>query len=336
MTLLSISVGLKIGWTSPYLAQLTKEDSPLHVTDDEATWIVSLLPFGRLFGAMVGYLAMEYYGSKRSLLISGVPIMISWICIIFANSAVWLYVSRLCAGKKSSSFLFSFPFPSSQSSSLQFFSPGTCFGMFYGCFAMYMGEVAAPEIRGALVSTIINGLPFGTLIGSVMGSQVSMMCFGLVSLLLSICFMVIFPLLPQSPHHYVRNNNSIEARKTIQWYHRKSNVNEELEVIENFVRSSGSMNFRHKLKQITEKTNRRSLILIIFLYIFMQLSGVNTVTYYMEIIIRKANVTILEPAIIVIIVNGIGTYTTFDQKNILLYIRQISFSVVKLRERLTF
>ena len=110
MTLLSISVGLKIGWTSPYLAQLTKEDSPLHVTDDEATWIVSLLPFGRLFGAMVGYLAMEYYGSKRSLLISGVPIMISWICIIFANSAVWLYVSRLCAGKNLPPSSFPFPF----------------------------------------------------------------------------------------------------------------------------------------------------------------------------------------------------------------------------------
>ncbi|XP_031771723.1 facilitated trehalose transporter Tret1-like [Apis florea] len=280
VTLLSISVGLKIGWTSPYLAQLTKEDSPLRITDDEATWIVSLLPFGRLFGAVVGYLAMEYYGSKRSLLISGIPIMISWICIILADSAVWLYVSRLCAGM--------------------------CFGMFYGCFAMYMGEVAAPEIRGALVSTIINGLPFGTLIGSIMGSQVSMMCFGVVSLVLAICFMIIFPLLPQSPHHYVRNDNSIEARKTIQWYHRKSNVNAELELIENFVRSSRSMNFRHKLKQITERKNRRSLILIILLYIFMQLSGVNTVTYYMEIIVRKAKVTILEPATIVIIVNGIG------------------------------
>lgn len=105
VTLLSISVGLKIGWTSPYLAQLTKEDSPLRITDDEATWIVSLLPFGRLFGAMVGYLAMEYYGSKRSLLISGIPIMISWICIILADSAVWLYVSRLCAGKSSLSDL---------------------------------------------------------------------------------------------------------------------------------------------------------------------------------------------------------------------------------------
>lgn len=183
---------------------------------------------------------------------------------------------------------------------------------------MYMGEVAAPEIRGALVSTIINGLPFGTLIGSIMGSQVSMMCFGVVSLVLAICFMIIFPLLPQSPHHYVRNNNSIEARKTIQWYHRKSNVNAELELIENFVRSSRSMNFRHKLKQITERKNRRSLILIILLYIFMQLSGVNTVTYYMEIIVRKAKVTILEPATIVIIVNGIGTrilhvFTTFDR-----------------------
>lgn len=223
---------------------------------------------------------MEYYGSKRSLLMSGIPIIISWICIIFANSAFWLYVFRVSAG--------------------------ISFGMYYSCFAFYIGEIASANIRGALVSTIVNGMPFGTLIGNIMGSHMSMMCFGLVSLVLTICFMTVFPLLPQSPHYYVRQNNAIEAKKTIQWYHRKSNVNVELEIIEDFVRSSKSTNFRDKINQVMERKNRRAFYMIILLFIFMQLSGLNTVTYYMEIIIRSAKVTSLEPATVVIISTGIG------------------------------
>lgn len=180
--------------------------------------------------------------------------------------------------------------------------------MYYSCFAFYMGEIASANIRGALVSTIVNGMPFGTLIGNIMGSHVSMMCFGLVSLVLTICFMTVFPLLPQSPHYYVRQNNAIEAKKTIQWYHRKSNVNVELEIIEDFVQSSKSTNFRDKINQVMERKNRRAFYMIILLFIFMQLSGLNTVTYYMEIIIRSAKVTSLEPATVVIISTGIGTF----------------------------
>lgn len=98
VALIAMSIGLMIGWTSPYLARLTAEDAEPRITDDEASWVVSLFPFGRLFGATAGSIIMEYYGSKRSLLISGIPIMISWICIIFADSAFWLYMSRICAG----------------------------------------------------------------------------------------------------------------------------------------------------------------------------------------------------------------------------------------------
>ena len=190
------------------------------------------------------------------------------------------------------------------------FSSGITFGMFYSCFALYIGEIAASNIRGALVSTIVNGMPLGSLIGNVMGSYVSMMCFGLVSLILTVCFMMIFPLLPQSPYYYVRDNNAIEAKKTIQWYRRKSNVNVELEVIENFVRSSKPSSLRDKIAQITERKNRRAFSIIILLFIFMQLSGINTVTFYMEIIIRSAKVTLLKPATVVIISSGIGTNFT--------------------------
>lgn len=99
MTLLSVSFGLVIGWTSPYTALLTSGEAPVQITEDQASWVVSLLPFGRLFGAIAGSLAMEYYGSKRSVLVSGIPVIIGWVCIIFANSPTWLYISRICSGK---------------------------------------------------------------------------------------------------------------------------------------------------------------------------------------------------------------------------------------------
>ncbi|CAL7951918.1 unnamed protein product [Xylocopa violacea] len=262
LTLLSFNNGLAIGWTSPYIAQLTSRESVVRITDEEASWIVSLLPFGRLFGAVIGSLIMEYYGGKKALLAAGLPIALSWICIIFANSAWWLYVSRTSAANAS--------------------------------------------IRGALVSTIVNGMPLGTLIGNAMGSLMSMMSFGLVSLVAIVCFLVMFLFLPQSPHYYVRCNDEKTAKKTIQWYHRKSNVNAELQVIEDFVRATAATSFREKLRQITVKKNRRGFVIIIFLFIFMQLSGLNTVVYYMETIVRSAQVTSVEPATVVILSTGIG------------------------------
>lgn len=280
LTVLSFNNGLAIGWTSPYIAQLTNGESVAHITNEEASWIVSLLPFGRLFGAAIGSLTMECYGSKKALLASGLPIMLSWVCVIFADSAWWLYVSRLCAG--------------------------ITFGMFYSCFALYMGEIATASIRGALVSTIVNGMPLGTLIGNWMGSLVSMRSFGIVALIAIVCFLVMFLLLPQSPHYYVRCNDEAKAKRTIQWYHRKSNVNAELEVIEDFVRSTASTSFREKLRQIVVKKNRRGFIIIVFMFISMQLSGVNTVVFYMETIVRNAQVTSMQPATVVILSTGIS------------------------------
>lgn len=183
---------------------------------------------------------------------------------------------------------------------------GVSFGMFYSCFSIYFGEIASPNIRGALVSIVINGMPFGTLIGNIIGSRMSMMNFGLISLALSICYMAIFPLLPHSPYYHVRCNNPIEAKRTIAWYNRRANVNEELEMIENFVRSSTCKTFNEKLGKVLDRKNRRMFTIIILMFIFMQLSGLNTVTFYMEIIVRKAKVTSVEPSTVVIISNTFG------------------------------
>lgn len=96
--LLCISIGLAIGWTSPYLAQLIGEDPPFPITPEQASWIASLLPLGRLFGAVIGSLFVEYLGSKMSVLLTGLPMIFGWICVICANSVTWLYIFRIFSG----------------------------------------------------------------------------------------------------------------------------------------------------------------------------------------------------------------------------------------------
>ncbi|XP_076235888.1 facilitated trehalose transporter Tret1 [Calliopsis andreniformis] len=280
VTLLSISFGLAVGWTSPYLARLTSKDSWLTVTENQAAWVASLLPLGRFFGAIAGAVLLEYFGSKRSLLCSGVPVIIGWICIICANSADWLYIYRFCSG--------------------------VSIGMYFSCFSLFIGEIAEPSIRGALVSLIVNGFAIGMLLGNAMGTLISMKCFGFISLFLNLCYIAIFPLLPQSPYYHVRMNNLEKAKQSIQWYLRQSNVEVELDIIERFVQSTRTMSFRKRLERMTEKKHNRMFIVIMLLFIFMQLSGLNTVTYYMEIILKKSKITCMKPGTVVILSSGLA------------------------------
>ena len=53
-------VGLANGWSSPYLAKLSLQDSVddiPKVTGDELSLIASLMNFGRIFGAFAGAVA---------------------------------------------------------------------------------------------------------------------------------------------------------------------------------------------------------------------------------------------------------------------------------------
>ncbi|XP_077267675.1 facilitated trehalose transporter Tret1-like [Temnothorax americanus] len=279
VSLLSISIGIALGWTSPYLAQLTGENPPFRVTDEEGSWIASLLPLGRVLGAVIGSLTLEYVGSKMSVLLTGLPMILSWICIICATSPIWLYVSRIFSGIST--------------------------GMITSCYPLYVGEISAPSIRGALVSLIINGFPIGTLIGNIMGPSMPMMYFGIISLIITLCYMAIFPFLPQSPYYYVQRNDTKRAEQAIRWYYRKPDVRSELETVEQFVKSTHAMTIRERLEQLQEPKNRRSFIMIILLFMFMQLSGLNTITFYMEIIVRKAMVTSITPSTVVIIISAI-------------------------------
>lgn len=145
------------------------------------------------------------------------------------------------------------------------------------------------------------------MIGNAMGSQLPMAWFGAISSIVNLCYIVFLLFLPRSPYFYVHRNDLDEAKKTIQWYRRKLNVAEELEIIQTFVQSSKATTFVDKLKKMTERKNRNMLVLVLMLFIIMQLSGLHSVVFYMEIIVTKAKVTAMRPPDVVVLSGVFGT-----------------------------
>lgn len=125
MALLVLQIGLSVAWSSPYIAYLTSPESHISITMNEASWVISLLNLGRLVGAIAGAAAVNYLGSKTTVLLTSFPIALCWVFTIAANRVEWLYAARSLAG--------------------------VSLGMTYSSFSLYLGEIADPTIRGALV-----------------------------------------------------------------------------------------------------------------------------------------------------------------------------------------
>lgn len=263
------------GWTSPYLAKLLSEDASLMITEAEASWVASLLNIGRLIGGISAAICVDYFGSRRTMFLVGFPSALGWILIIFADHVMWLYVARIFCG--------------------------IGIGMTFGTFPLYIGEISDPSIRGALVSLALNGAAIGTVLGNLMGSYLPMTHFSVIALVPIALYVILFSLVPESPHHLLRVGKLEEAESAFQWYHRDVNVKKEMEYLKEFVFASKSSSITDRLQELKLPQNRRAGLIIIVLFMFMHLSGLNSILFYTEIILVKAKVSSVEPSSVVVI-----------------------------------
>ncbi|XP_063972010.1 facilitated trehalose transporter Tret1-2 homolog isoform X2 [Diachasmimorpha longicaudata] len=277
---MSFVVGLERGWTSPALAILLSSSSPMPTSETDGSWIASLLNIGRGAGAIIGAIDVELLGSKTSVLHIGIIQTVSFIILGLAPSAFWIQVSRLIGGVAT--------------------------GMFFISFPLYIGEISNPSIRGALVVIIGNGMSIGYVVGNVTGAFMSIPVFAAFSLAVTILFIVSFYWLPKSPHYLVLTDQVERASAAIIWYQRDADAAKELTSLQKFIKDNRSMTYKNLLNEFMLPHNRIALIKVNILYILLQLSGLYTVGFYMEIILTKGEVKIVPPAMAVIIISSIG------------------------------
>ncbi|CAG0891792.1 unnamed protein product [Darwinula stevensoni] len=262
----NLVVGTSTAYTSPALASMNSTDSLIQPTQEEATWIGSLMPLCALCGAIVGGTLIEKLGRKHTLLLSSIPFTASWLLIAFAQDIMMIYAGRAFAG--------------------------LCVGVISLASPIYMSEISEPAIRGTLgvlSSTVGN---FGILFIYLMGYFLEWDQLALVSTAIPVIFISLLFLIPETPRWYLSKGKKKQAKKALIWLRSKGHdVDSELIGINTHIEAQ--MRQKTTLKDlVTKPLYVRALFISLGLMFFQQFSGINAVIFYTVDIFRAAGSTV--------------------------------------------
>ncbi|XP_011308802.1 facilitated trehalose transporter Tret1 isoform X2 [Fopius arisanus] len=291
-TLSMVAVGTVYGWTTTMLTRLEKnKDVPLQITSDEGSWIVSIAVITSMVGSFLGACLADLFGRKKCLLSSSIFFIVGWLIVIFADTVVWLYISRVVLG--------------------------VGVGMSYTTNPMYVSEVADTNIRGALGTLIAVNVFTGSLITCSVGPFVSYRTLGVVLLSIAIVFVASFVFFPESPYYLAMKNREREAIRAIMYFKgcNTEEARQELTIIvrnidDDRVNSEGS---RKKIRRLLSYNNRKAFAMVLGLIITQQLSGNFTTMQYLSKFFDAANIGIdADYATIIVFTVGLvsGTVST--------------------------
>lgn len=227
----------------------------------ERACTVASVPFGALIGAIASAKLSLRYGRKNSLLITSVIYSVGILLIISLPSISFVIVGRFMMG----------------------------FAVGLSCMVgpMYLSEVAPYEIRGAVVLIFQLAITLGILLAYVInyifagtGNWHGMFASCLIPailLLIGVCF------LPRSPRWLMQQGREKEAESVLIKLRGTSNITHETEEIKSTI--------NHPKLKFTALFSRQlfPLVLLSFgLFVFQQLSGVNTIFYYVTTVFHQA------------------------------------------------
>jgi hypothetical protein len=196
--------GIHMGWPSPSLPRLFSEEYPFEVSAEAASYITIIGAVGDIFGNIFSFLLVDYIGRKATILLIGVPQIVSMTMIYLSSySIVLLYVARFIGG----------------------ISEGACFTI----LPIYICEVAEPRIRGLLGASFSLSLILGVLTANIVGSYYSIYTSAVIFLACSAVFLVLFSFMPESPFYLIMKNRIQESRSSLQKLRASKTVEAELD-----------------------------------------------------------------------------------------------------------
>lgn len=279
----SMAVGFSAAYTSPALASLDSQNSTMNVTEEEKSWIGSLMPLSALTGSIIGGYLIDALGRKMMILVCGPPFIMAWILIGSSVNVMMIYTGRVMGG--------------------------LCVGLLTLSLPVYLGETIQPEIRGILGLLPTTFGNAGILVCYLVGTYANWWVLAYVGALVPLIFSTMMCFVPETPRWYISKDRVEDARSSLQWLRGStSDVEYELEAIQvNFEMASQESS---SLKDIFNRSHIRPFLLSLGLMLIQQLSGINAVIFYTVSIFEMSGSTINGhlSTIIVGIVNLLATF----------------------------
>ncbi|XP_013176484.1 PREDICTED: facilitated trehalose transporter Tret1-like [Papilio xuthus] len=258
-TLITATAGTCYGWPSPTLPYLRSKESSIPTSQDEGSWIVSIMILCSALTPVPSAYFADRFGRKTTLLLGAIPFILGWVLVIVAKSVAVLYVARMFSGLG--------------------------YGIVYTVAPMYTGEIATNEVRGALSTLITLMNKVGILAQYCIGPFVDMRTLAAINLILPITFVVTFIFLPESPYYYLKFERTERAERSLRNL-RTGDIRLELKNIE--------INVQEDMKNkgswgdlIFEATNRKAMWISIGVFTIQQLCGSAAVVAYAQTIFKS-------------------------------------------------
>lgn len=172
------------------------------------------------------------------------------------------------------------------------FVAGLGTGVTFAVAPMYLGEIAPPKIRGILLTLIMVFSRFGIMYAYTLIPFVTLKTSSLISLTLSILYILYCLWLPESPYYLIRRGNNNLAAKSLARLRGKNldEINDELIIIETSVKNERANNTGGLKDIFLTPGNRRCLTIGVMLGLFQQLSGSQAIMMYTQQLFDDINV----------------------------------------------
>jgi len=282
----SMIVGFVSSYTSPAIPSMKENPGALEeITENHGSWIGSLLPLFAIFGGMVGGPAIDLIGRKTTILLTGIPFLVSFLLIAFAVNIGMVYAGRCIAG--------------------------FCTGIITLALPVYLGETIQSEVRGilGLLPTSVGNL--GILVCFFAGKYLDWSKLALVGACIPIPFIICMFLIPETPRWYISKEKKKRARKALQWLRgRYTDVSQEFSEIEKNHQESQLEESSTGLSELFSRRYAKPLVISMGLMLFQQMSGINAVMFY-TVDIFKASKSSIDNNLCTIIIALVNLVTVF-------------------------
>lgn len=173
---------------------------------------------------------------------------------------------------------------------------------------MYIGEISEPEIRGTLGSGITLVLISGCTAINLIGGLLDIQATALICATIPLITLMTFCWMPESPYYYIIKGRWEEAKQSLQYLRKQSEVDEELNTIREHVEQQMKTPTSYSSIFINP-FNRKIFLIVIFVRIVQQLSGLAAVTMFLLLIFVESGLSIppLVATMIFLIVQMIST-----------------------------
>lgn len=232
------------------------------ITQDEESWIGSLINIGAIIGPLPFGFLSEKLGRKIALLFVALPLIIAYFILAFLHDIYWYYAAR--------------------------FISGISLGATCTLLPLYISEIAEDSNRGMLSVTLNIFWTFGNLLPYILGPYLPVMAFNITLACIPISFFILFILVaPESPYYLIAKGKIFKAEESLMKLRTRSRslVGKELVNIQSSIRQdkNGTLLDLFKIK-----SNLKALGISLALISFQQLSGINVVVFYTQLIFQEA------------------------------------------------